>query len=1793
MAHYIKGAIYMYKTPSSLVVSIKVTVNEKTWHARQAKSVDDDVQSSTDRQNTPYLFSCCPQSKFAYTKIRKCLKMLKMVGSDDLSDEESNTSLRKMTSMERKELFETLGYSQSALTADKDLDIPYLTVDFCKKQVPEDPELALEAKNRPLHVYDVMIFAHILNVRSDEFIYMAKWKHDDEWLWVECLQKSPLSKEVIQKELECFRMTRENQFFLKMITAFQTLAGYYIVTPYQGRCCLNYITGVRGSLNVISTMFYIMEIVYALVYLHEMDIILRNLNSKTVMLDRDGHIFISDFSMAALGLVASAKDFDTVPVSYMAPELINHETYYKSIDWWALGIICYTLLYGQGPFDDANPFKTICSILKKEPVYSYKLSGSKVILFCKALLVKHPERRLGSGARGSFNVINHPCLRTVDWVRLASRQYVPPFVPPENFQLMKGCSDDMPLNLATSETSLADWQIAENRDMLKDISLSDNLPFGRENNHRNHLQRLRRLSLLQSTRRSITQPKNVHRQSFLVESLKELESVVRRQDVQRRRLSNDSNSPEAVGTRSRRPSLAYSFSSQMTGVGGARSRTKQASDSKTSGLSVGGPEISFSIIPQGLLNKKAVRAREMVMDEMKRVAKEMSHVPNKAQIVNTNSSNVSNICVGGVLGEPEITQVAKDSDHDARETDRSWNTNSSNAESPCNSEAQCDPVNASSSTPDYGHGVCLLHVVFDRTPDNKITERIVYDRRKCITCDQNNSALNDTVASDAVDVDSEDDHNTVDTFSVSGELKKESGVSDEADTLARSIESISETNYKMQNSVGYSTNEPQRKGGDTCTVPGDIFYSRKPHYEITENCRPVEAVDSPMSNIQVSSPSRGREVCAKIIDPPAECGDEWAAINSALDTSSHSEGADSLHGSFLDYVTSRMSSDPDRKQGLLDDRRGRNSCPEEGVHQGRYAFGHLSQDNVDQVRDFPGEKYFSSCNRDALLLQGILTAPNEETKHRHKFGAGDVLKKSDSARKMGLLKRLIFSSKLLNKQSSCESELLTTSPRQHPMSGRKMFNLLRFRRQSCAEEKLFEINERSGTADTLFERLEEGRSDIAEKCFERVEEGRSDIAEKLFVRVEEGRSEITDKWFERVEEGRSDIAEKLFVRVEEGRSDIAEKLFVRVEEGRSEITDKLFERVEEGRSDIAEKLFVRVEEGRSDIADKLFERVEEGRSDIAEKWFERVEEGRSDIAEKLFVRVEEGRSDIAEKLFVRVEEGRSEITDKLFERVEKGRSDIAERTEERSGTAEKLFERKEESLVQQMNLDKTPTDRRECHISDDSVDWQTDTDLSSCGQSAPTDFIGFNCFLTAESLRDKSLVLNQTEESKHEAENDISDLKEEKVNPVIRENGGQSDAQVDSGHSQANENMNQSGASEDTGHPNESSDRSKNGDNANKIATDGHKSCDVAGQSSVHVQDIQIVLDVTSESASFVTADSEYDLTAYTAADCHLSDTTLDNSGDAAFDGAGHSACEAHETAVEQPSCAPETRKGEVTKEGIVGPIREAKKTSQFVNGGEWENPNLDPGSNGQILPRTLSRDLGIDEINQPGNMSSQGEKKVNDPTTASTYNDRSQEEGENSLLNCSVKYEISSDASLVQGTGENDDLPMAEECGRVVHFKNEEVNLTQDKTSDLISEGKSSPRTRHEINSAQLSSSAACVGERAPVQPKPKGPPLTSPAEEAPTRTAGSRHRQLMMELDEITPCTDGDIWRRSDGRSTGRLRQMSSGVSIHQSYDDVSTHDRVPCVGDELEVVGTLTIECLHPPVDGLIFKTKFEQS
>nr|AML78123.1 putative LOV domain-containing protein [Helonias bullata] len=192
-----------------------------------------------------------------------------------------------------------------------------------------------------------------------------------------------------------------------------------------------------------SARFYAAEVVVGLEYLHCLGIIYRDIKPENILLQKDGHIVLTDFDLSFLtsckpqvikhalpkGKRKSKEQpspiFVAEPSSqsnsfvgteeYIAPEIITGAGHSSAIDWWGLGILLYEMLYGRTPFRGKNRQKTFANILQKDLTFPSSIPVSLAARqLINGLLHRDPTSRLGSNT-GANEIKQHPFFREVNW----------------------------------------------------------------------------------------------------------------------------------------------------------------------------------------------------------------------------------------------------------------------------------------------------------------------------------------------------------------------------------------------------------------------------------------------------------------------------------------------------------------------------------------------------------------------------------------------------------------------------------------------------------------------------------------------------------------------------------------------------------------------------------------------------------------------------------------------------------------------------------------------------------------------------------------------------------------------------------------------------------------------------------------------------------------------------------------------------------------------------------------------------------------------------------------------------------------------------------------------------------------------------------------------------------------------------------------------------------------------------------------------------------------------------------
>ncbi|KAG7272892.1 hypothetical protein CRUP_009394 [Coryphaenoides rupestris] len=232
-----------------------------------------------------------------------------------------------------------------------------------------------------------------------------------------------LKKEVIIAKDEVAHTLTESRVLKNTRHPFLTSLKYSFQTKDRLCFVMEYVNG--GELffhlsreRVFSeerTRFYGAEIVSALDYLHSAKIVYRDLKLENLMLDKDGHIKITDFGLCKEGITdaATMKTFCGTP-EYLAPEVLEDNDYGRAVDWWGLGVVTYEMMCGRLPFYNQDHEKLFELILMEDIKFPRTLSTDAKSLL-SGLLIKDPNKRLGGGPDDAKEIMRHSFFSLVDW----------------------------------------------------------------------------------------------------------------------------------------------------------------------------------------------------------------------------------------------------------------------------------------------------------------------------------------------------------------------------------------------------------------------------------------------------------------------------------------------------------------------------------------------------------------------------------------------------------------------------------------------------------------------------------------------------------------------------------------------------------------------------------------------------------------------------------------------------------------------------------------------------------------------------------------------------------------------------------------------------------------------------------------------------------------------------------------------------------------------------------------------------------------------------------------------------------------------------------------------------------------------------------------------------------------------------------------------------------------------------------------------------------------------------------
>ncbi|XP_078282215.1 serine/threonine-protein kinase N2-like [Rhinoraja longicauda] len=314
--------------------------------------------------------------------------------------------------------------------------------DMITQQINQFPDVSNKAwyppRQQTLHIEDFYCLT-LLGQGHFGKVLLAEYKLTKKVFAIKALKKGSIVFRDEVDSLMCEKRifgtvsSARHPFLVNLFACFQTSNHVCFVMEYApGGDLMNHIHS-----NVFSepqARFYSACVILGLQFLHEKNIVYRDLKLDNLLMDAEGYVKIGDFGLCKeeMGFGDRTDTFCGTP-EFLAPEVLTDISYTRAIDWWGLGVLIYEMLVGECPFPGDDDDEIFDSIVNDEVRYPRFLS-TEAISIIRKLLRKNPEHRLGTGDQDAEEVKKEMYFGEVDWVALFDRRLKPPFIPKINGQ---------------------------------------------------------------------------------------------------------------------------------------------------------------------------------------------------------------------------------------------------------------------------------------------------------------------------------------------------------------------------------------------------------------------------------------------------------------------------------------------------------------------------------------------------------------------------------------------------------------------------------------------------------------------------------------------------------------------------------------------------------------------------------------------------------------------------------------------------------------------------------------------------------------------------------------------------------------------------------------------------------------------------------------------------------------------------------------------------------------------------------------------------------------------------------------------------------------------------------------------------------------------------------------------------------------------------------------------------------------------------------------------------------------
>ncbi|KAB2057662.1 hypothetical protein ES319_A11G182700v1 [Gossypium barbadense] len=205
-------------------------------------------------------------------------------------------------------------------------------------------------------------------IASGSYADLYRGTYCSQEVAIKVLKPEQITREMLREfsqEVYIMRKIRHKNV-VQLIGACTRSPNLCIVTEFMARGSIyDYLHKQRGVFKLPSLLKVAVDVSKGMNYLHQNNIIHRDLKTANLLMDENQVVKVADFGVARVQSQSGVMTAETGTYRWMAPEVIEHKPYDHKADVFSFGISLWEILTGELPYGLLTPLQAAVAVVQK------------------------------------------------------------------------------------------------------------------------------------------------------------------------------------------------------------------------------------------------------------------------------------------------------------------------------------------------------------------------------------------------------------------------------------------------------------------------------------------------------------------------------------------------------------------------------------------------------------------------------------------------------------------------------------------------------------------------------------------------------------------------------------------------------------------------------------------------------------------------------------------------------------------------------------------------------------------------------------------------------------------------------------------------------------------------------------------------------------------------------------------------------------------------------------------------------------------------------------------------------------------------------------------------------------------------------------------------------------------------------------------------------------------------------------------------------------------------------------